>query len=897
MLNLPLEGIQADLQLGSPYNLGSLTSMFGGSRTNSGQVVTPERALRSAAVLACVNILCSDLASLPLNLYRRTPQGAILATDHPLFRLLHDAPNQWQTSMELRESMILDVLCFGQSFVEKIIGPEGVERLYPLSAGRMVFANPLSMFLPPDPPLMWRYADPTSGARFFLSDDVWTIRMLAPGGTVDGQSLILLAREAIGLALAAEEQGARLFSNGVQTDLTLSADDIMDEDSKKQLRESFMSRYAGAGNAWMPLLLEGGLKAARIGLTAQESQYIEARSFQLADIARIFRIPDVLLGISGGKTATFASAEQFFLSYVKHTLGPWCQRIEQSIHRDLLAPSEAGDYFVKHDLDSLTRADLQTRYAAHAAGITAGFLTRNEARTMEHLPTLPGLDEPLSPLNMGSGNKPATRLANQLATNAVAHEAKLLADGKSRADVYGKLLPGYLAAKTGLSSMRGVLPSTVIATRRRGDGRRPVTRRVTHSSLIAGWSRVLLNHRLARNTSEINRRIAPKTELKMNLSEIQLMRQTCRAKLEDLLGRTSSRDLSTEESQMFTDLKAEGERLASLESRYSVLESFDQKPAAGLPVIHRPVVTVVADRTASFTKAIDGYLRSGTMATDVPLQIQQSPISGAAAAVPTDVVASIIQGINDFDIAARLGIQEFSRDTTNPLVVTMQTTAPAATVYVEGAAPTQSTPPTYLTVTLAGARYSNLTKYSIESRMNTGIDIVSSVVGALALGQIQSQNAAFMASFKAAMQANTAALVNSTGDSPADAYSFFSRLKYAQGYFWQNSPNNHYLLSPSDLLVAKNTRDTQGRPLFDDAADTILGKPYVVHPDADRVYYGNFGISVCRSRTPLYLQTFLELCAQAGLIGVSSYQFADWKFFAPPTYQPIVFGNLDAAGA
>jgi hypothetical protein len=129
----------------------------------------------------------------------------------------------------------------------------------------------------------------------------------------------------------------------------------------------------------------------------------------------------------------------------------------------LLAPSEAADYFVKHDLDSLTRADLQTRYAAHATGIQAGFLTRNEARQMENLPTLPGLDEPLSPLNMGSGNlKPVqgagaassldARLALQLARNTVVHEMRLLADGKSRADVYAKLLPSFLTAKTGLST-------------------------------------------------------------------------------------------------------------------------------------------------------------------------------------------------------------------------------------------------------------------------------------------------------------------------------------------------------------------------------------------------------------------------------------------------------------
>lgn len=457
-MDISTTGPRAEI-FGAPYNLGSLASMLTGVRTNSGQYVTPERAMRSAAVLACIRILCEDLSSLPLNLYRRTPQGSVLATDHSLYRVLHDTPNPWQTSMEVRESMLLDVLCFGQSFTEKVIGPDGISRLYPLSAGRMTYVDPLSMYLPPDPPLMWRYADPTSGNKIFLSDDLWRVTTLSPGGTINGQSLILLAREAIGLALAAEQQGASLFRQGVQTDLVLeTTEDTLDDEARKQIREAFMERHAGSGNAWMPLLLEGGLKATRIGLTAQESQYIETRQFQLADVARIFRIPDVLLGISQGKSSTYASAEQFFLSYVKYSLGPWCQRIEQTIHRDLLAPSEAAEYFVKHDLDSLTRADLQTRYAAHAAGIQSGFLTRNEARTMENLPRLPGLDEPLSPLNMGSGSvlKPAqgagARLARQLAVNCVQHEARLLADGKSPTSVYGQLLPAYLTGKTPLNA-------------------------------------------------------------------------------------------------------------------------------------------------------------------------------------------------------------------------------------------------------------------------------------------------------------------------------------------------------------------------------------------------------------------------------------------------------------
>jgi HK97 family phage portal protein len=460
-LNLPNPpaptGKRADFGLGGAYNLGTLTAMFQGVRSNTGQYVSASTALRASAVLACIRILCEDLSALPLNLYRRTPQGAVLATDDPRFRLLHDSPNSWQTSMELRESMILDTLCFGQSFVEKVIGPEGISELHPLSAGRIVPANPLDLFIPPPVPMFWRYADPRAGQRVLMSDDLWTVKMLAPAGFLEGQSLILLAREAIGLLLAAEEQGARLFRQGVQSDLVLTVEDALDDAARHQLVQAFDARYSGGQNSWRPMLLENGLDVKRISLTAQESQYIEARQYQLAEIARLFRIPDVLLGISHGRTATFASAEQFFLSYTKHTLAPWCVRIEQAAQRDLLAPSET-DLFVKHDLDTLMRADLQTRYSAHASGIAAGFLTRNEARRMENLPTLPGLDEPLSPLNMGSGKiAPAqgagARLAQQLAKNSVQHEMKLLADGKSRADVYGKLLPGYLASKTGLSAV------------------------------------------------------------------------------------------------------------------------------------------------------------------------------------------------------------------------------------------------------------------------------------------------------------------------------------------------------------------------------------------------------------------------------------------------------------
>jgi hypothetical protein len=152
----------------------------------------------------------------------------------------------------------------------------------------------------------------------------------------------------------------------------------------------------------------------------------------------------------------------------------------------------------------------------------------------------------------------------------------------------------------------------------------------------------------------------------MTLAEIKSLKATARAKMEDLLGRTASREMSTEEKQMLADLQAEGQRLSSLETRYAALESFDG-PAQ--PINRTPIINPTAtDKKAAFAKALDLFVRGIPMATDTPLQIQESPISGLAAAVPTDIVPTIVQGIDDFDLAGRLGVTDYPRESTNPLV-------------------------------------------------------------------------------------------------------------------------------------------------------------------------------------------------------------------------------------
>jgi HK97 family phage portal protein len=393
------------LTLQQPDSWAEILQTF---KSSSGQNVNAQTAMRASSVLACIRILVEDIAALPLVLKRTTPTGPVDATEHPLFDKLKTVPNAFQTSVELREHMMLDTLLFGRfaNWVQRD-GSGMVTAISPLMADALTWVGPL-----PNGDIAWQYSTPYLTRRFTQSD-LWRGSMLSRT-TFEGQSLILLAREAIGLAMAAEEQGARLFSNGIQSDLVLEYAETLDDPSRQTLKKALNDAYSGSQNAFRALVLDNGLTAKRIGLTAVESQFLEARNYQLADIARIFRIPSVMLGIVGDKANTYASTEQFFLSYEKHCIRPWCNRIEQTISRDLILPGEKG-LFAKHDLTDLLRADMKTRFEAYGLGINAGWVKLNEPRQWEGLQTDSRLDIFLRNLNTTEVGKPNPEPTNPAA--------------------------------------------------------------------------------------------------------------------------------------------------------------------------------------------------------------------------------------------------------------------------------------------------------------------------------------------------------------------------------------------------------------------------------------------------------------------------------------------------
>ena len=355
------------------------TSLFSQNKTAAGINVTDTKALQSSAVYACIRVIAEAVASLPLIIYKKNSEdnSRETASKHYLYPILHDAPNEFQTSYELRETIMAHLLLRGNAFLFKEKNGAGqIVSLVPLNPNRMIVK--LNKNFP-----LYEYTNEDFTKSVWTDKEVWHIKGLSDNG-VTGFSPISLMRESIGLSLKMEEHGARLFSNYARPSGVLTTPGTLSENAAKRLKESWYAAQGG-DNVHKVAVLEEGLSWTSIGFSAEDSQFLESRSFQLEDIARAFKVPAILIGHSNA-TSTFASVEQQMISFVIHTLRPWLVRIEQSLNKNLLNENERKQgFFVEHKIEGLLRGNIQSRYAAYAIGRQNGWLSANEIREFENL--------------------------------------------------------------------------------------------------------------------------------------------------------------------------------------------------------------------------------------------------------------------------------------------------------------------------------------------------------------------------------------------------------------------------------------------------------------------------------------------------------------------------------
>jgi HK97 family phage portal protein len=363
-----------------------------GMRSGSGLRVSADSAMRLTAVYACVRILSETMASLPFVLYRTDASGGkVRVTDHWLYRLFARRPNRFQNPFEWREMMQGHLALRGNAYNRIVANARGeITELVPIHPDR------IRIELLPSGEFRYRVTDRDGHESVLPRGEVWHLRGLSSDGLL-GMSPIEIARESVGMALAAQDYGARFFANDAKPTggWIEFPGSFKDAEAKKVFRESYQQAQSGA-NRGKVLVLENGMKFHEVGVTNRDAQFLELRKFQITDIARLFRVPPHMIGDLD--RATFSNIEQQSLEFVMHTMTPWAERWEASIEAELLPDDDGLE--VEFDFANLMRGDAASRAGYYQSGIQNGWLTRNEARLAENLNPLEGLDEPLRPLNM-----------------------------------------------------------------------------------------------------------------------------------------------------------------------------------------------------------------------------------------------------------------------------------------------------------------------------------------------------------------------------------------------------------------------------------------------------------------------------------------------------------------
>ena len=357
---------------------GGFNFLFG--NTTSGKSVNEQTAMQTTAVYACVRILSEAVASLPLHVYTHMSDGGKRRiTEHPLYYLLHDEPNSEMSSFVFRETLMSHLLLWGNAFAQIIRDGGGrVRALYPLLPNKMTVDRSTSG------EIFYIYRLDNGENVTLRRDEVLHIPGLGFDGLV-GYSPIAMAKNAVGMALATDEYGARFFANGASPGGVLEHPGVIKDIGR--VKESWNAAYQGTENSHRVAVLEEGMKFHSIGIPPEQAQFLQTRRFQINEISRVYRIPPHMVGDL--EKSSFSNIEQQSLEFVKYSLDPWVIRWEQSLQRALILPSEKGSVFVKFNVDGLLRGDYKSRMEGYSTARQNGWMSANDIRELEDMNRIP----------------------------------------------------------------------------------------------------------------------------------------------------------------------------------------------------------------------------------------------------------------------------------------------------------------------------------------------------------------------------------------------------------------------------------------------------------------------------------------------------------------------------
>jgi HK97 family phage portal protein len=412
--------------------LDLIRELYGAGRMSSaGKTVNLENALRVATAFACGRVIANGVAQVPIKLMREAGGKRLPARDHPLYDLLALRPNPWQTSFEFRTTMSFHVEFCGNFFAFKNAPLGEIRELIPLLPGNM------EVYQEEDMTLRYKYRHPKTGAvREIPAEDIWHVRGPSWNGWM-GMEWLSIARDALGLAMAAEESMASLHKNGVQASGGWSVKPKLNAEQYKALVGWLKTAHGGSGNAGAPLILDNDAKWVSTVMSSREAEHVETRKLQIEEVCRAMGVMPIMVGYSD-KATTYASSEQMFLAHVVHTLSPRWTLYEQSMDANLLTDKErAGGLYFDFVEEGMIRGAVKDTKDAIVGYVNGGIMTPNEGRAKLDLnPDVdPDSDKLRIPVNVAQEPEKPAEDPNAKAIEDLRLEVKALRDRPAPAPV------------------------------------------------------------------------------------------------------------------------------------------------------------------------------------------------------------------------------------------------------------------------------------------------------------------------------------------------------------------------------------------------------------------------------------------------------------------------------
>jgi HK97 family phage portal protein len=352
----------------------------------SASAVTPDSAQSVGACYAAVALIAEAIGSLPLRLYRKDGDDRAAATEHPLHTVLHRAPNASQSATEFWEWMVSSMLLTGNAYAKVTRGFDGqVRSLDPMVTDRVTIMRKGETIAG------YEYTNRDGVRERLLPAEVFHLRHRAGNDPLVGVSPISAARAVIQLAQAEAQHGQSTFDNGTRASGTLSIPGRLKTEQRQAIAASWQSQYAGGQNAGRVPVLEEGAVFTPISLSLADSEWVAARRFSVEEVARIFKVPPVLIGDLSHSTYSNSVAMDMF--FAKHTLGRHLSAIEGAINRQLLTPQAARTMYAEFSLEGLLRGASTERAAFYSSAINDGWMLRSEARKLEGMSQIDGIDD------------------------------------------------------------------------------------------------------------------------------------------------------------------------------------------------------------------------------------------------------------------------------------------------------------------------------------------------------------------------------------------------------------------------------------------------------------------------------------------------------------------------